>query len=157
MLRRLAITALATVASLGVAAPAARAEFLVAYGTGMTNCSINAKAGRQLYGLLPYWRIQAKTDCDRAVDQSVRVFIPGSWFDGGTCSGFRAHCFSGEPEESDGFGWIEGMPPRGDVELHVTLRAPAGQGWLGPPQYCQGVGTDSLRCVFTRNVLWSLS
>ena len=80
--------------------------------------------------------------------------IPGRW-SGGLCTGFVAHCFSGEPEESDGFGYVEGFKPDGNPELRVTLRAPAGQGWLGSPQHCTGIGTDDLTCVFPDSVLWS--
>jgi hypothetical protein len=34
------------------------------------------------------------------------------------------------------------------MELHLSLRAPEGQGWLGSPRWCTGVGTDNLQCVF---------
>ena len=152
-MRKLVLVAAAVVSTLSVAPPAS-AEFFVSYGTGVTSCTITARDQSRAPNLLPWWRIQAKTECDRPIEQSLHIFnASGEPFDGGLCSGFTARCFSGDPESY----WVQtDSHPDGELELHVSLRAPNGEGWLGSPQNCTGIGTDNLRCVFTPDVTWNV-
>ena len=143
MLRRLVIAAVLAAASLGAAAPAAQAEFFIAYGTGLTNCSVTMKYEYVL--LAPWWRAKASVDCDKPVEMTAHAY-GNEYFSFEPCSGFRDRCASSEPPEGEA-GWSEG-PGLNGLVYDVTLRAPVGQGWLGAPDYCTGIGTDNLRCRF---------
>jgi len=148
-LRTLALVA-TIVALLLVASAPASAETFIAYGTGLTRCDINL-AKSQRGPLLPQWHYYGKTDCTVPITQTGEAILPGAAY-GGMCSTFATHCFSGDPPENDGYGWIEGFAPSSTLHYYVTLRAPDGQGWLGAPLFCSGVGTDNLQCDFTSTV-----
>lgn len=148
-LRTLAVAATIVALSL-VAAASAPAETFIAYGTGLTRCDINLTKGTR-GPLLPQWHYYGKTDCTVPIAQTGLAVIPGS-ASGSLCSAFATHCFSGDPPENDGYGWMEGFPPSETLHYYVTLRAPNGQGWLGAPFFCTGVGTDNLQCDFTSTV-----
>jgi hypothetical protein len=129
-------------------APAATAGTytFVAYGTGVTSCTIKTHKleGRNLWtGGAERIDYSGQTDCTVPVQQTAHAWVPGNPpRDGGTCSGLLASCFSGENVWNVG-EWPEPM------HYDVTIIAPFGQGWEGAPDECSGVGSDHLTCTFT--------
>ena len=140
-------------AALATAAPA-HAEVFVAYGEGLTNCRIETV--RYSYSGLTtggenYQSYLGETDCSVPVEQTVHATVAASGgqpgLDGGVCAAVTTRCVSGEEDIYDD----NGAP----MVLQVSLRAPRGQGWLGAPTNCSGVGTDNLRCEFVVSRSWS--
>src|SRR5688572_5182833 len=130
-----------------VAAPAAaETEVFVAYGEDNTVCTI------QVSKLILNWShpettamVQGHTDCNVALEQTARAWMdpsaisPGA--DGGVSSCFSQSCGSAE--------WVDGGDTWPEpVQYRLRLRAPAGQGWIGSPVNCSGIGTDNLDCTF---------
>ncbi len=115
-----------------------RTSAVVAYGEGATRCTITVTK-TAVGGSTTEWSFSGSTSCDRPLEQTGQARMVGA----GTvwaplCSGTRASCSSG--------GTATGAYT--DVEYHVTLLAPAGQGWVAPPAECSGAGTDRLDCTF---------
>ena len=154
-MRRALFAVAAAAAALGVPQPASAAtEVFAAYGEGTTVCRIEISK-RHDYGFLSggegFTNFYGRTDCTAPVDQTAHAVVPldGSEpaLDGGTCTGIKATCFSGQ----DAWGVANDQP----MTFTLSLRAPRGQGWVGSPAHCTGVGTDNLRCEFSINgVLW---
>ena len=152
MVRHLTILATAAAALAPATAEAATAAF-VAYGEGSTICTIEVHKYSDDGSIWTDGEDQTifhgKTDCNVPVEQTGHAFVPvddrGPSLDGGLCSGIRTDCFSGD--DGWGVGWMvyNDQP----VTYRVSLRAPLGQGWLGAPTHCTGVGTDNLKCEFT--------
>ncbi len=133
--------------SLVAAAPAAAAgATVVAYGTGVTSCSISLSASKALINIGGIrYRYEGVTDCSVAVEQSARATLyAGSWVvdEGPLCSGFVARCSSSGSYLSVGLD-------ADHATYVVRLIAPPGQGWLTAADECSGAGTDNLRCTFT--------
>ena len=130
------------------AAPSAHAAVFVAYGEGLTHCRIETVRHTQR-ALIGFSRqeqtFSGKTDCSVPIEQSVHAVIPSAAFadaiDGGVCSAVATSCFSGQSSVKS--------PNGNPMTLTLYLRAPLGEGWLGAPTGCSGVGTDNLRCEFT--------
>ena len=124
-------------------------EVFVAYGTGATTCQITvAKKTGWLYAtdLDAYGTmIKGVTDCSSPVAQTGHATVPASGsipaIDGGLCSTTSAVCTSARTLGS----YMNPQP----VTYRMSLRAPLGQGWIGAPTNCSGVGTDNLSCTFT--------
>ena len=144
------IALLFALCALAVAPSAAHAQAsagitqaFVAYGTGVTACEITLKkrTGQDLTTLDINTEFLGTTDCTSPVDQTGHATVGA--LDGGVCSGVRTLCSSGRTVDDS---W--NTDP---IVYRVSLRAPAGQGWLGAPTFCTGVGTDNLRCEFTAN------
>ena len=141
---------LLAVALLVAAPPAARAgtEVFVAYGTGVTACQITI--GKSQEGPLDgpdQTEFYGRTDCTEPVQQTGRAMVPAgigdpAALDGGLCSSFSTDCYSG------GFQYDNG-PYDEPMQYTISLVAPLGQGWIGAPTNCSGIGTDNLRCTFT--------
>ena len=150
--------------ALPVAAPATAAAgehapmgngVLVAYGTGVTTCTIGVYKWHYTGSL--YYDFGGKTECTSPVQQTAVARFGGDVASG--CSGLTTTC------HSDG-GW-NGEPDPGLVYYHVTLVAPFGQGWAPPvfamapawalpdTSLCSGVGSDRLDCTFTADNLGS--
>ena len=142
---RLRTLVLGTVAAgvLAAPAPAAHAGTFIAYGEGLTRCTIDVDKDANLPALHAQYDWTGETTCDRPLQQTGQAFFAGEV--GWLCSGVTTHCSSGD------VAWYPGRRISEPMEYHVTLRAPAGQGWIGAPTYCSGVGTDNLRCVFKDN------
>ena len=85
-----------------------------------------------------------------AVQQTARVSMASSAedpaLDGDYCSGFGKSCSSAANR------WGEDLVWEKPAEYSIHLTAPLGQGWIGAPTDCGGVGTDNLTCVFTAKV-----
>ena len=145
MTRWLVLAALA----LALAAPqAASAEKFIAIGVGHTVCEFTAVKDPHFPLLHAVYDYYGETECDRPVEQTGHAFIPNSPLVGEVCSGFRTHCYSGDVWVTTG-----GVRYSDPLEYHVTVRAPEGQGWIGAPTECSGVGTDNLKCVFKSDLL----
>jgi hypothetical protein len=142
-MRKLALI-LATAAALaGAFTQTASATTFVAYGEGLTRCTIEITKDPNYLALHPLYDWGGETSCDRPLEQTGQAFFGGEV--GTLCSGVRTTCSSGDVQ------WRPGRTISTPVEYRVTLRAPLGQGWLGAPTYCSGVGTDNLSCVFKEN------
>jgi hypothetical protein len=146
--KKLLLTAMLALA-VGGAPPAAAATF-VAYGEGLTRCTIQAEkvadGGFLMLNSAPplshyenyeWW---GETTCDRPLQQTAQASLREQVSP--MCSGVVADCSSG------GEGFWPAQAVQEPMEYRVTLRAPANQGWLGAPTDCTGVGTDNLKCVF---------
>jgi hypothetical protein len=147
-MQRLAIAAVTSlVLALAVAQPAAgETEAFVAYGEGDTVCTIwvskqlSEYAGSQSAAIA-----SGRTECNVPVEQSVVAWMDASESneaaEAGECSGFTTSCES--------WTWVTGGPvwPQ-PAQTRVHLTAPLGQGWVGVPTNCSGVGTDNLTCTF---------
>jgi hypothetical protein len=146
-LRRLVLAGAVAAAALVPAQPAA-AEVFVAYGNGLTVCEIRVEQHvLNVFGFT--MRAFGTTDCNTPVDQTSEATMGGN-FDAPPCSGVTRHCYSGMPGEHEGFtSYYASGPWYGPLRYTVALRAPDGQGWLGAPTGCSGVGTDNLKCVFS--------
>lgn len=157
-MRRTLFITLAAAGTLLAATPAPPAEaataVFVAYGEGTTACTIEvhkyADDGGIWTGGEDQTMFHGKTDCNAPVEQTGHAVVPKQGFDdnaldGGLCSGKRVACFSGD--DGWGIGW--GVYNSNPVTYRVSLRAPLGQGWLGAPTHCTGVGTDNLKCEFS--------
>ena len=124
-------------------------EVFVAYGTGVTRCDITLKkrTGEDLMTSAYGTAYSGKTDCTAPVNQTARARVAADGsvpaLDGGLCSQLARTCTSG--------GNLNGMLNRQPLSYRITLRAPDGQGWVGAPAFCSGVGTDNLVCTFTAN------
>ncbi len=144
---------LAALAALGLAlaAPqAAPAATFVAFGEGLTRCTITAEKHEDLLHRDEY-KWSGETTCDRPLEQTAQASFHGATSP--LCSGVTTYC-------SSATGWTYFGQPylQEPMEYRVTLRAPLGQGWIGAPTYCSGVGTDNLKCVFkvndAQNTVW---
>ena len=142
------VLALALVAVAVPAAPAAAAGTrVVAYGTGVTSCSISLSATKALINLGGIrYRFEGVTDCSASIQQTGQATLYGSGGSmieqGAPCSGFVARC------SSSGSYLSVGQEPDHATYV-VSLRAPLGQGWVSTSDQCSGAGTDNLRCTFT--------
>jgi hypothetical protein len=138
------------IALLAAAPAAAETEVFVAYGEGNTACTIQVSKLILDWGQ-DYSRVllSGQTDCNVAIEQSARAWMDPSAVspaaEGDLCSGFTKTCGSGTFSDG-GLQWPE------PVQYHVRLTAPRGQGWVGVPTHCSGVGTDNLDCVFQARV-----
>jgi hypothetical protein len=140
----------AAVALLATAAPAhADTEVFVAYGEGSATCTITVKKRGMPPGMggVRETTFEGSTKCSQPVEQTGHAIVPAGPsdpydLDGGLCTGVQATCVSGGHQRDEG-SWSA------DMEYHVTLRAPLGQGWVGAPSHCSGVGTDYLDCTYT--------
>ena len=124
-------------------------EVFVAYGTGATACDITVAkrtgwtdpTDLNKYGTM----IRGVTDCSAPVAQTGHATVPASGsypaLDGGLCSATRTVCSSGGT-------WMNILHNQ-PVTYRMSLRAPVGQGWIGAPTNCSGIGTDNLNCTFT--------
>lgn len=138
--------------ALSAAAPAAaETEVFVAYGTGATVCTIEVSKlvyGAGLSGGM--LSLSGSTDCSKAVEQTAHVWMEATpqdpALDGGYCSGFDKTCSSAAT------GWGADLVWEKPAQYGIHLIAPFGQGWVGAPTDCMGVGTDNLTCVFTAKV-----
>lgn len=134
---------LSLVASAPAAADGATA---VAYGTGVTSCSISLSASKALINIGGIrYRYEGVTDCSVAIEQSgqATLYAGSSVVDQGPlCSGFLARCSSSGSYLSVGLD-------ADHATYVVRLIAPLGQGWLTASDQCSGAGTDNLRCTFT--------
>ena len=124
------------------------AAAFVAYGEGATVChfTVGKRTSSTAYlGVGTHYK--GETECTGPVEQTGHATVPATstapLLDGGLCSGYRTTC------TSDGFRM--GAFNTNPVTYRVTLRAPYGQGWVGAPTSCQGVGTDILRCEYSIN------
>lgn len=61
---------------------------------------------------------------------------------GELCNADSTDCYSGGSQYDRG----EYDAP---MRYTIHLTAPLGQGWIGAPLNCSGVGTDNLKCTFT--------
>ena len=128
--------------------PEATAVFL-AYGEGVTHCRFTLR--KRTTPWVPDWgsgtKYAGETHCSAPVEQTARATIAADAdspaLDGGLCSGFRTACESLGHEQGD-----YNISP---LKYRITLRAPLGQGWVGDPTSCSGVGTDNLTCEFFLN------
>jgi hypothetical protein len=152
-MRRAVGVAAALAATAAVAAPA-QAEVFVAYGEGATTCTIEVE--RATYkgittGGENYQSYLGETDCNVPLEQTSHATVPASGsepaMDGGLCSGIRASCASGEEDIPEGNS--------ASMVYRMSVRAPRGQGWLGAPVNCSGVGTDNLQCEFVVEIGWT--
>jgi hypothetical protein len=147
--------ALLAVAVAAVAAAPAQAEVFVAYGEGVTLCTIDvlhsSHGGNIWTGGEPEMSFHGEVACNEPVEQTGHAWVPAdlNWpaYDGGFCAGFTTRCYSGQED----IRTQNSMP----MTYELTLRAPLGQGWLGAPRNCTGVGTDNLRCVFKTGESWA--
>lgn len=149
------IAAVAATTALSAAEPAAAVtEVFAAYGEGNTVCRIEISksmdSGFQTGGE-GKTNFHGRTDCNVPVQQTGRATIPADGsepaLDGGLCSTTAPTCFSGQN------AW--GVSNSNEMTYRLSLRAPLGQGWVGSPANCTGVGTDNLKCEFSVNgVLW---
>lgn len=147
------VTAAAIATALVAAAPAAaETQAFVAYGTGETVCTIEVSKlvygpGLTSGGGGGELQLSGTTDCSEPVQQTGQVRMAASaadpGLDGDYCSGFVKSCFSAASEWGDDLIW------ENPAEYSIHLTAPSGQGWVGAPTDCTGVGTDNLSCVFT--------
>ena len=152
-MRRLVLIAFCAFA--GVTAPASAEQRardiipVVAYGEGTTTCTVTIEHTATLVtmpDIPPSYDVHGYTQCDRAVQQTARVSHAEALRDpvyGALCSAFATSCSS----SVSGYGFA------GVVTYKVTLRAPAGQGWITAPGECSGVGTDNLQCSFTGRLI----
>ncbi len=148
------------IAALGLLAPpAAPAALLpatpgvttvfVAYGTGVSRCDVTLKkrTGQDLLSGAYGTAFSGRTDCNVAVEQTARATVAADGavpaLDGGLCSAVTTVCSSG--------GNLSGRLNHQPLRYRITLRAPSGQGWMGDPTFCAGVGTDNLTCTFEIN------
>ena len=144
----LATLALTAAGALLGAQAAEATQVFVAYGEGLTRCTIKVKKRGMKPGMggVRETEFEGRTDCSVPIEQSGHAIVPkGSEsydLDGGLCEGLRATCVSGGYQRNQGT-WSA------DMIYTVKLRAPLGQGWLGAPEPCTGVGTDNLQCTFT--------
>ena len=148
--RTLIAAAFALVALLATASQASAAVF-VAYGEGLTRCTIQVEkvmdGGFLVYnngfGHQEDYEWWGETTCDRPLEQTAQASLAD--LVSPMCSGIRTTCSSG------GEVRFEYTPERRSepTEYRITLRAPRGQGWIGAPTDCMGVGTDNLQCVLT--------
>ena len=132
----------------GPPTPGATLAF-VAYGEGATACRITLtkRTGQDLNTVDYGTRFSGRTECTAALAQTARASIPADGaapaLDGGLCSATTTVCTSG--------GNLNNLLNRNQMTYSVTMRAPLGQGWVGAPTFCSGVGTDNLKCDFTVN------
>ena len=151
MARALAITLGVAALATAVSAATARAEVFVAYGEDATVCTIEV-VNRHYKGITtggePLQDFSGETDCSVPLEQTAHATIgTDPDLDGGLCSGVRESCFSGREEVLS-----QTTTP---MVFRMTLRAPLGQGWLGAPTNCTGVGTDNLKCEFVVERSWT--
>ncbi len=146
----------AALALLAAAPPAAAlTNVFVAYGEGTTRCTITVSKyvdhGSIWTGGTERMKFYGATECDVPLEQTGHASVPGDaeWpaVDGGLCSGFRTSCRSG----------VDRVPQANDppATYRISLRAPLGQGWVGVPTDCSGVGTDNLKCEFGIDDVWT--
>ena len=142
-MRRLLVSVASLAALVLSAAAPASAEVFVAYGTGVTVCQIRVHH-EDNFGFTQ--RAFGVTDCNEPVEQTGHAVMNG--MNAPACGGVIKHCYSGVPEEGGvTYRWEDGVWT-GPLRYHVDLQAPSGQGWIGAPTTCSGVGTDNLHCVF---------
>ena len=142
------IAALALAVALLTASPAAaRTIVLTAWGEGsVTVCTV--KLFQKRPHLNSKWDVGGRTACSVPVQQSGQAWLPRTFSStpdyAPPCSTFGKTC------ESAWF-FIEGGDydvQREMVHYDVALLAPRGQGWVGAPDECFGVGSDNLTCNF---------
>ena len=101
------------------------------YGEGATECTISLNKGARSF--------RGTTSCTAAIEQTALASTSGGASVTGTsCSGLRTSCTSSGTTAGD----------YTTLTYRVSLRAPAGQGWVASPQECSGAGTDNLECEF---------
>ena len=121
----------------------------VAYGEGTTACTVTLtkRTGQDLNTVDYGTRFSGRTECTTALPQTARATVPSDGsapaLDGGLCSATTTVCSSG--------GNLNNLLNTQPLTYRITLRAPLGQGWVGAPNFCSGVGTDNLKCDFVVN------
>ena len=112
-------------------AASTRTFAVAAYGESTTSCTITLDKGARSF--------RGATSCSRSLAQTAQASTSGgASVTGALCSGTRSSCSSSGTTTS----------AYTTLSYHVTLQAPAGQGWVAPPTECSGAGTDRLDCTF---------
>jgi hypothetical protein len=151
-MHRTALLMLALALALAAAAPSAHGATAVfaAYGEGLTYCKITISKSHDegfTTGGVGKTDFYGRTECSVPVAQTGQATVPADANDpslsGAFCSGTVATCFSGAN--------VREVSNSSAMTYTLSLRAPLGQGWVGAPTNCSGVGTDNLRCAFSIN------
>ena len=118
-------------------------EVFLAYGTGATVChvTVTKRTGQELYSPSYGTKYSGRTQCTAPVVQTAQATV-GS-LTGALCSNTSTYCSSG--------GNAENVINTQPLRYRITLRAPGGQGWVGDPTFCSGIGTDNLTCEYLIN------
>ena len=123
-------------------------QIFTAYGTGNTLCTIQVRKWVDQSGGT---FVDGETGCNAALQQTVQASMQAGGgepaADGPVCSRVGTTCYS-DAAIADEEDWI------GRGQIHVKLIAPNGQGWVGSPKDCTGIGTDNLTCTFQAYAAW---
>lgn len=130
----------------------AETQVFAAYGTGNTACLIEVQKYTFAWGE-PEARavVEGHSECNVALEQQMVAAMEGR--DGGAdelgspCADVTTQCDSSAAVDAAS-DWV------GRGQIRIKLRAPDGQGWVGSPKDCSGIGTDNLTCTFQAYVAW---